>query len=205
MTFLSDQNLDQGKQISILQPGDIAVPKRVQDLVRLFNDAFVVAEKTELVSGGEEPIYLPPVSSDALAKIVSTSDYFSSALHEVSHWCIAGEKRRKQVDYGYWYEPDGRDIATQALFEKVEVKPQALEWIFSKACGVKFRLSVDNVALPELTPSPTFIEAVVRQANLYISQGMPARGQMFVNALVAFYGTEQCFIEKPVFTASRLS
>jgi elongation factor P hydroxylase len=176
----------------------------VDDLVGLFNECFVKTERTELCHGAEEPIYLPSDDQCSLARVVSTLDYFSSALHEVSHWCIAGEKRRTLIDYGYWYEPDGRDEATQALFEKVEVKPQALEWIFSKACGVNFRLSVDNVALPELKPSAFFIDAVTQQANRYLEQGMPARGRVFMEALVAFYGTQESFSQKPLFAASML-
>lgn len=176
----------------------------VDDLVGLFNECFVKTERTELCHGAEEPIYLPADDQRSLAQVVSTLDYFSSALHEVSHWCIAGETRRTLIDYGYWYEPDGRDEATQTLFEKVEVKPQALEWIFSKACGVNFRLSVDNVALPELKPSAFFIDAVTQQANRYLEQGMPTRGRVFLEALVAFYGTQESFSQKPMFAASML-
>ena len=53
--------------------------------------------------------------------------------------------RRKQVDYGYWYEPDGRDHVQQQAFEQVEVKPQALEWLMALACGVPFEVSCDNL------------------------------------------------------------
>ncbi len=41
------------------------------------------------------------------------TDFFASALHEISHWCVAGKARREQVDFGYWYCPDGRDAMTQ--------------------------------------------------------------------------------------------
>ena len=50
------------------------------------------------------------------------------------------------MDYGYWYQPDGRDEQTQAEFEKVEVKPQALEWIFTQSLGQEFFLSTDNLS-----------------------------------------------------------
>src|SRR3546814_2809228 len=49
----------------------------------------------------------------------------------VAHWCLAGAARRRQDDYGYWYAADGRDLEQQHLFEQVEVKPQALELLFS--------------------------------------------------------------------------
>lgn len=44
-----------------------------------------------------------------------------------------GEKRRQLVDFGYWYAPDGRSAEQQELFQAVEVKPQAMEWILSPA------------------------------------------------------------------------
>lgn len=58
---------------------------------------------------------------------------------------IAGEQRRLLPDLGYWYAPDGRTAEQQALFEQVEIKPQAIEWLFSKAFGRKFRVSLDNL------------------------------------------------------------
>ncbi len=36
-------------------------------------------------------------------------------------------------DLGYWYAPDGRIEEQQALFEQVEIKPQAIEWLFAKS------------------------------------------------------------------------
>lgn len=58
---------------------------------------------------------------------------------------IAGEQRRLLPDLGYWYAPDGRTAEQQALFERVEIKPQAIEWLFSKAFGLNFRVSLDNL------------------------------------------------------------
>ncbi len=42
---------------------------------------------------------------------------------------------------GYWYAPDGHTQEQQALFEQVEIKPQAIEWLFAQAFGRKFRVS----------------------------------------------------------------
>ena len=58
-----------------------------------------------LVGGFEEPLYLP-ATDDCVAEIRFRSDYPSSALHEVAHWCLAGERRRALEDFGYWYEAD---------------------------------------------------------------------------------------------------
>ncbi len=71
--------------------------------------------------------------------------FFNSALHEISHWTIAGAKRRLLPDLGYWYAPDGRTKEQQDLFEQVEIKPQAIEWLFAQSFGRKFRVSLDNL------------------------------------------------------------
>lgn len=165
-----------------------SIPHRVEDLEKLFDQCFLEKFSTRLRSGANEPLYLPFDRDRGCAEVQSTRNYFASALHEVSHWCIAGEVRRKEVDYGYWYEPDGRDDATQAFFEQVEVKPQALEWIFSLAAGFRFRLSVDNVAQPELKASQQFVDGVCAQARLYAENVLPARPRAFVEALASHYG-----------------
>lgn len=56
-----------------------------------------------------------------------------------------GKERRKLEDFGYWYEPDGRSEERQRDFEKVEVKPQALEWILATAAGFRYFASADNL------------------------------------------------------------
>lgn len=70
---------------------------------------------------------------------------FLPAPCTISHWCVAGKARREQVDFGYWYCPDGRDAMTQSQFEDVEVKPQAFEWLFCVAAGFPFNVSCDNL------------------------------------------------------------
>ncbi len=67
------------------------------------------------------------MNSTAIIALFLLMVFYASALHEIAHWCIAGENRCQQVDYGYWYEPNGRSEERQFEFEKVEVKPQALE------------------------------------------------------------------------------
>lgn len=154
------------------------------DLIQLFEQCFFMEFHTRLEGGADEPFYLP---ADGLnpAKILFTRDYFASALHEVAHWCVAGDERRGLQDYGYWYAPDGRNMEQQAEFERVEIKPQALEWIFSVACGAKFRVSADNLA-SGLGPSADFKEAIASQARFYCGN-LPARPARFVSALGDFY------------------
>jgi len=116
------------------------------ELERVFADCFAEEFRTVLEGGGEEPLYVPSSRPDISPhRIVYRADYFASALHEVAHWCLAGAERRTREDYGYWYAPDGRDGTQQAEFERVEARPQALEWIFSDACGFDFHLSADNL------------------------------------------------------------
>lgn len=151
-------------------------------LIRLFDELFVPSLHTCLCGGAEEPIYLPATATNLCNEIHFTQDYFASALHEIAHWCVAGPERLKQVDYGYWYSPDGRTQAQQIEFERVEYKPQALEWIFSVACGMNFRVSADNLALG-LGPSLQFKQAILDQAQVFCAEGLPSRAALWVDAL----------------------
>src|SRR5260221_12609733 len=96
------------------------------DLITIFNSCFLEEYNTQLVKGIDEPLYLPADENRPHHTLFFAHGFFASALHECSHWLIAGESRRKQVDFGYWYEPDGRTTLQQKLFQSVEVKPQAM-------------------------------------------------------------------------------
>ena len=153
------------------------------DLERVFRDCFFERSQTVLVGGGDEPLYLP--SSDPARqphRIVYREDFIASALHEVAHWCLAGAKRRRLEDYGYWYAPDGRDAAAQAAFERVEARPQALEWILSDTCGFEFHLSADNLD-GGVGPSGRFAEAVEGARRRLLMRGLPPRAERFRAAL----------------------
>ncbi len=165
------------------------------DISMLFNDLFRESCQTVLVGGSDEPEYIPDVRPDGLARIVFARDYFSSALHEISHWCIAGPHRRTLLDYGYWYCPDGRTAEQQQAFEQVEIKPQALEWLFSTAAGKAFHLSTDNLSGGGAANAKEFRRQVVNQANAYIANRLPVRAALFHEALLGFYGTAHRFID----------
>ncbi len=156
-----------------------------QDLVRIFHHCFYHGYQTQLISGAEEPLYIP-AKAGKLAYIYFTHDYFSSALHEIAHWCIAGEQRRKLEDYGYWYKPDDRTAEQQRAFEQVEVKPQALEWIFSACCNLKFQISADNLS-STAGASQEFEEKVYQQACIYLSHGLTGRKGVFAGRLANHY------------------
>lgn len=150
------------------------------DLERLFAITFR-DWRTELVGGAEEPRYQP--GGPEPARLHYTRDYFRSALHETAHWCIAGERRRRLPDFGYWYQPDGRDAAAQRAFLQAEEAPQALEWLFCAACGHSFCLSLDNLS-GESLDSADFERAVRRRARRWLEQGgLPPRAALWVEAL----------------------
>lgn len=161
-----------------------------QDLIHIFNQTFFASFNTRLVKGGDEPLYLPAHANCHYHQIIFAHGYFASALHEIAHWCIAGEQRRLLVDFGYWYEPDGRTTQQQRDFEKVEVKPQAIEWGFSLACGKPFRVSVDNLN-GESGDTTQFEENVFHQLQAYRTNGFPHRAHCFIQALQAFYDTPE--------------
>jgi elongation factor P hydroxylase len=161
---------------------------RYEDLIKIFHACFFEKYNTLLVLGRDEPLYLPVDETHPHNSLIFAHGYFASALHECSHWLIAGKDRRKQVDFGYWYEPDGRTAIQQELFQSVEVKPQAMEWILSQAAGFRFRVSLDNLNGSE-SDSTAFKQAVHQQVGRYCTQGLPARAALLRQALYTFYGT----------------
>lgn len=167
-----------------------AMPSEADILCSIFESCFAESMRTRLLGGGEEPLYQPAESRDDYHQIIFRSDYAASALHEVSHWCIAGERRRQQLDYGYWYEPDGRSVAQQRVFESVEARPQALEWLFSVAAGRQFRVSIDNLNGDAVDPFP-FQLAVWQAVHRYLANGLPTRAAVFWRALQKYYALPQ--------------
>ncbi len=164
----------------------INMPPQYKDLISVFNHEFKEIHQTELLLGGDEPIYFPADAEHPYHRIIFARGFFASALHEVAHWCIAGKERRLLEDYGYWYFPDGRDAETQAKFEIVEVKPQAVEWILSASCGFKFSVSCDNLSGVE-PDREAFTAKVREQVLIYLKEGMPERAKIYSDALRAFY------------------
>lgn len=164
----------------------------------VFQDLFAISHNTQLIGGAAEPVYWPAgfAGDDNRAdinRLYYRQDYFASALHEVAHWCIAGEKRRRQVDFGYWYVPDGRTIAQQTAFQQVEVAPQALEWIFSVAADYRFRISPDNLLATDVVDNTVFAAAVREKALHWCACGLPERAARLATALADLYGIADPF------------
>lgn len=171
------------------------------DLIALFDGCFKQSHNTRLVRGNHEPLYLPSgvaiegYPAATFHQIIFAHGFFRSALHEVAHWLVAGEARRQQVDYGYWYEADGRDAEQQAIFEQVEVHPQAIEWLLTKSTGHRFCVSVDNLNGAQTDPEP-FKRAVLAKVQALLQKPLPVRVQIFQQALAEFYGQPRAFTAK---------
>ena len=166
------------------------------DIIRLFDGLFANSENTRLIAGGHEPEYLPADEGCPYHRLIFAHGFYESALHEISHWCIAGVQRRLLPDFGYWYEPDGRSAEQQRQFELVEVRPQALEWILSVACGRRFRISTDNLnGEPDAVSAgeQAFRRAVGQQAHHYLTHGLPRRAEMLKQALLDYYQRHSAF------------
>ncbi|MDH3980977.1 MAG: elongation factor P hydroxylase [Gammaproteobacteria bacterium] len=146
------------------------------------NDSVLNHYRTRIIGGFAEPFY-KAATGDAFAEIRFTHDYERSALHELGHWCVAGEQRREQDDYGYWYAPDGRDSTQQQLFFQVEIKPQAIERHFCSALGIPFAVSVDNLGNPAIEGVTEFGHAVDDCYAGYSGNGLPERASEIYHCL----------------------
>ena len=160
----------------------------VQQLLDCLNPWLIAEWQTCLVAAVDEPFYQPANESTSLHQIQFAHGYFNSVLHELAHWCVAGPERRLLPDFGYWYAPDGRSSEQQRKFECVEVKPQAIEWHFAKACGRPFQVSVDNLSGQPTDPEP-FQKAVLGQARRYRQEGLPSRAAQVVTLMAFSFNT----------------
>ena len=153
-------------------------------LIALFNHLFM-SKQVILVRGIGEPEYFPAKDNQP-ARIEFAHGFFSSALHEISHFCVAGPQRRQLPDFGYWYAADGRSAAQQQAFERVEIKPQALECLFTLACRRPFQVSQDNLFADFDTSTSTFAQDVYKQAQAYLVKPdtLPPDAKTLLHALL---------------------
>jgi elongation factor P hydroxylase len=63
-----------------------------QDLIHIFNKTFSAHFNTLLVAGESEPIYHPKDQQNPQHRIIFANGFYASALHEIAHWLVAGEK-----------------------------------------------------------------------------------------------------------------
>ena len=135
-------------------------------LIQLFHKLY--GTHTQLIHSIDEPEYFAPKDGNP-AYIAFAHGFFNSALHEISHWCVAGKHRRTLNDFGYWYCPDGRDEITQKAFEQVEIKPQAIECLLALALGRYFYVSQDNLNATFDTSNSTFATDVYNKALNFLN------------------------------------
>lgn len=183
-------NLSQILSNNSANPLRVSVPVsfNYQDLINIFNHTFRDSYNTVLIAGEDEPVYLPAEGVHKQHRIVFAHYFYASALHEIAHWLVAGEQRRLLVDYGYWYEPDGRDAGQQAEFEKVEVTPQAIEWALAASCGFKFEVSADNLSGISIDRLG-FKHKVHDKVICFLQNGFAERTMLLIDACREFYQT----------------
>ncbi|MEM7100323.1 MAG: elongation factor P hydroxylase [Pseudomonadota bacterium] len=114
-----------------------------EQIRHVFNDEFA-DYSVRMIGGASEPVYLP-ATEHGQAQLFYRDNFAASALHEAAHWCIAGQARRTQEDFGYHYLPPPRSASDQLLFFRSELRTQALESLFADQAGVKFVPSADNL------------------------------------------------------------
>ncbi|MFA0441696.1 elongation factor P hydroxylase [Vibrio sp. 10N.286.49.C2] len=166
-----------------------------QDLITIFNQTFS-EYNTVLELGGDEPIYLPADKTYEYHRIIFARGFYASALHEIAHWCVAGPQRRLLEDFGYWYEPDGRTEQVQSEFEKVEIRPQAYEWILATSAGFPFSVSCDNLNGDVEPDRLVFMQKVKDELDKILQEGLPVRVAQLSLALRQHYGTPELTSEQ---------
>ena len=148
------------------------------EVAAVFNCTF--SDHGVVMHGGyREPMYIP--GTDA-AEIRYTLNHTASALHEAAHWCIAGRRRRRYTDYGYFYEPPPRSGMDRARFEDVEIEAQSVEVLFAEAAGSQFQPSGDDVGAP-LFLVEAFGHRILERARERRQVGLPKRADKFRAAL----------------------
>ena len=149
-------------------------------IIQTFNQGLGFQFDTKLIDEGTEPIYQPAQHHGEAHKIFFAHGYWSSALHELAHWCIAGSERRKLLDYGYWYKPNRSQKDDRQRFLQSEARPQALEWHFTVALGQDFFVSLDDFSNDQ-NMLEEFRRMIRKEAIDLHQNSLPPRAQVFVN------------------------
>lgn len=68
-----------------------------EQLIEIFNSCFADDFNTRLIKGDDEPIYLPADAEVPYNRIVFAHGFYASAIHEISHWCIAGKRAASRL------------------------------------------------------------------------------------------------------------
>ncbi len=163
-----------------------------RELETVFNALSADVHRTRLIGCEGDPFYAACNENRRLAEIRYVKDSLPSALHELAHWCVAGPERRAVDDYGYWYNPDGRSKEEQRVFEGLEVKPQAVEWLLSVAVGRPFIVSCDNLR-GEPYDLGTFRRRIRHQAISYLENPRSKRFDDLLQTLIKVSERQQAW------------
>jgi hypothetical protein len=89
----------------------------------------------------------------------------------------------------------------------VEVKPQALEWLFCVAAGFPFNVSCDNLEGDFEPDRIVFQRRVHAQVMEYLEKGIPERPARLIEALQNYYHTPaitaECFPGRKIFNRGK--
>ena len=159
-------------------------------LTKTFHTLFAESDDpTILLGNAKEPVYLPKNSSNPYNRIYYRDNFLSSALHEICHWTIAGQARRQIVDFGYWYTDQRGSQRMQKSFLKVEIVPQALEWILTSSLDQPFFVSLDSFGDSELLPD--FRKSVRDKALTFYNGRKPPRFEKLLSRILTYRNPER--------------
>jgi len=151
-----------------------------ENLIKAFS---IILPNLNIKGQAEEPFYKAP-KANAKAVLYFRSNYPRSLLHEISHYCLAGERRRGLDDFGYWYAPCGRTAEEQQRFEEVEARPQGLEKALCEIAGIRFSPSLDDFS--GRPPSDFFLKNL-EQAYQEMLLTPPHTANKVLSGLKAFW------------------
>ncbi len=154
----------------------------LHSLIQTFEAIFPTLQ---IRGGADEPFYQAPKSGHS-AMLFFREDYTRSLLHEMAHYCLAGNRRRQLDDFGFWYTPCGRDAHQQAEFERVEARPQGLEWVFCELLDLPFSPSLDDFS--GRPPSPEFLENL-KAAYIEMKERPPTTAKRAICGLQSYAKT----------------
>ena len=153
------------------------------DIVAVFSHCFRQRYATELIGGAAEPLYQPCAHADGMHRLFYRENYAASALHETAHWCIAGVKRRRQLDFGYTYLEPPRTPDLQSTFFASELKVQALEQVFCEAAGLRFVPSADHSGV-DLNDFRQHLQQEQEHVRQWMQVSSDQRARQFERALL---------------------
>ncbi len=140
---------------------------------------------------------LPADAEVPYNRIVFAHGFYASAIHEISHWCIAGKARRELVDFS------ATGIARMGVMPKRKASLKMLKRSrrHSTGCsvlaaGYPLNVSCDNLEGDFEPDRVVFQRRVHAQVMDYLANGIPERPARFIKALQNYYHTPELTAEQ---------